>query len=335
MKKQQIIIALSVVLFFILVYFMGRDLFTGGSVSQENPAEYNIDKYRMVDSSKICYHEIKQIPIPLEQLNGLTVDDSSRLYVTADQKVLFFDSQWVRKGGFKLDTTANCISLSTKNTLLLGIGAEICEYAMDGKQIRQFEPLNSEGYITSIVQIGENIFAADAGNKIVLKYDDQGKLLQEIGRKDSTKGISGFILPSLYFDLAKGPGEDLWVSNPGLHLLQNFDENGKLNTSWGEATIRLEGFAGCCNPVDFAILPDGSFVTYEKGMDRIKIYNRAGMFDCVVSAPTNIDEAALTNCSIGAKVHDLAADAAGNIFVLDDGAKMIRVYQKKQIENGR
>ncbi len=329
MKVQKIIIALSVLLFFILVYFMGRDLFTGGSVSQENPAEYNIDKYRMVDSSKICYREIKQIPIPLEQLNGMTVDGSSQIYVAADQKVLFFDNQWLRKGGFKLDTVANCISLSAKNTLLLGIGAEILEYGMNGNLIRRYESLNADGFITSIAQIGENIFAADAGNKIVLRYNEQGKLLQEIGRKDSTKGISGFILPSLYFDLAMGPGEDLWVSNPGLHLLQSFDENGKLNTQWGETSIRLEGFAGCCNPVDFAILPDGSFVTYEKGMDRIKIYSRAGIFECVVSAPTSIDEAALTNCSIGAKVHDLAVDTLGNNFVLDDFAKMIRVYQKR------
>jgi hypothetical protein len=211
----------------------------------------------------------------------------------------------------------------------VGIGAQVEEFGIDGKSIRKWKALNGDGFITSIVRIGEFVYVADAGNKIVLQYDWEGNLLKEIGRKDTIHGISGFILPSSYFDVAMGPGEDLWVSNPGLHLLQNFDENGKLNTSWGETSMGLEGFAGCCNPVDFAILPDGSFVTYEKGMDRIKIYNRAGIFECVVSAPTTINEAALTNCSIGSKVHDLVADAAGNIFVLDDNAKMIRVFQKK------
>jgi hypothetical protein len=328
MKKQQIIITFLILLFLALVYFMGRDLFTGGSVSQTNPAEYNIDKYRMVDSSKICYAEIKQIPIALEQLNGIAVDKNSNVYLAADQEVQIFDAQWKQRGGFKLDTAATCIALGAKNTLLLGMGAHVEEYGMDGKQIRNWKPLNAEGYITSIVQIGELIYVADAGNKIVLQYDAIGNLQKEIGRKDTTHGISGFILPSLYFDVAMGPGEDLWVSNPGLHLLQNFDENGKLNTSWGEPSIRLEGFAGCCNPVDFAILPDGYFVTYEKGMDRVKIYNQAGIFECVVTAPTTIDEAALTNCSIGAKVHDLAVDTEGNILVLDDYSKMIRVFRK-------
>ncbi len=329
MKKQQIIIAFLVLLFFVLVYFMGRDLFTGGSVSQVNPAEYNIDKYRMVDSSKICYSEIIQIRLLLEQFNGICFDKNSNLYFTGDQEVQIYDPQLKRNGGFKIDTVANCIAVGSKNTILLGSGAQIVEYSMNGQLIRKWDSQSSEGYITSIVQIGDFIYAADAGNKIVLKFDESGKILAEIGRKDTARGIPGFILPSLYFDVAMGPGEDLWVSNPGLHLLQNFDENGKLNTSWGEASIRLEGFAGCCNPVDFAILPDGSFVSYEKGMDRIKIYNRAGVFECVVSAPTTIDEAALTNCSIGAKVHDLAVDAEGKIYALDDDAKMIRVYQKK------
>jgi hypothetical protein len=329
MKKQQIIIALLILLFLVLVYFMGRDLFTGGSVSQDNPAEYNIDKYRIVDSSKICYREAKQVPLSLEQLNGLTADKNSNVYVTGDQEVQVYDSNWKLKSSFRLDTSATCIALGSRQTLLLGMGAHVEEYDLDGKQLCKWKPLNADGYITSLVQIGEFIYVADAGNKIVLKYDEGGNLLGEIGRKDTTLGISGFILPSLYFDVAMGPGEDLWVSNPGRHLLQNFAANGKLNTSWGEPSIQLEGFAGCCNPVDFAILPDGCFVTYEKGMDRVKIYNQAGVFVCVVSAPTTIDDPALADCSIGAKVHDLAIDPSGNILVLDDFSKMIRVYQKK------
>jgi hypothetical protein len=329
MKPQKIIIALSVLLFFVLVFFMGRDLFTGGSVNQDNPAEYNIDKYRLVDTSEICYLEVKQIPISLGRLYGMTVDKNSTIYLTGDQEVQIYDSELMKIGGFKLDSSANCMTMGAKGTLLLGIGARVVEFGPDGKSIRKWNPLNPDGYITSIVQIGEFVYAADAGNKVVLQYDGEGNLLKEIGRKDTARGISGFILPSLYFDVAMGPGEDLWVSNPGLHLLQNFDEKGKLNTLWGETSMGLEGFAGCCNPVEFAILPDGSFVTYEKGMDRIKIYNRAGVFECVVSAPTTINEAALTNCSEGAKIHDLAVDATGNIYVLDDYAKMIRVYQKK------
>jgi hypothetical protein len=169
---------------------------------------------------------------------------------------------------------------------------------------------------------------ADAGNRVVLQYDVKGELKKEIGRKDSLKRIDGFILPSPYFDVAMGPGEDLWVANTGMHLLQNFSEDGKLITSWGETSMQLEGFAGCCNPAHFTILPDGCFVTYEKGMDRVKLYNRAGIFVCVITAPTTIDESALTVCNNGARVHDLAVDQEGRVLVLDAKEKMICVYTK-------
>ena len=329
MKKQQIIIVLLILLFFALVYFMGRDLFTGGSVSQENPAEYNIDKYRIVDSSKICYRELTEIPVNLGELYGLTVDKNSNVYLTGDKEVQIYNPQFKLKGGFKIDTSANCIAISSQQTLFLGISDHVETFKMDGRQIAKWKPLNSDGYITSIVQIGEFIFVADAGNKVVLRYDETGNLRGEIGKKDTIHGIDGLILPSLYLDVAMGPGEDLWVNNTGRHLMQNFSTDGKLNTSWGETSIRLEGFAGCCNPVHFAILPGGDFVTYEKGMDRVKIYNRAGTFVCVVTAPTSIDESALSNCSIGAKIHDLSVDpVSGNILVLDNNSKMIRVYQK-------
>ena len=329
MKRQQLVIILLVVLFFLLVYFMGRDLFTGGPVSQHNPTEYNIDKYKIVDSSKICYNEILHASISLEEINGIAVDQNSDIYITGDQEVQFFDSNLQIKAVFKLDTMANCIAIGGQNTLYLGIGAHVETFSKDGQRISQWKPLNGEGYITSIVQIGGFVYAADAGNRVVLQYDEEGIIRREIGRKDTLHGINGLILPSLYLDVAAGPGDDLWVNNTGRHLLQSFSENGKLNTAWGETSIMLEGFAGCCNPVHFAILPDGYFVTYEKGMDRIKMYDRAGIFVCVVTAPTEIDESALSNCNEGAKVHDLCVDpSSGNILVLDASKKMIRVFQK-------
>ncbi|MFN8206049.1 MAG: hypothetical protein U0T82_01380 [Bacteroidales bacterium] len=327
MKKQQIIIALSVLLLLVIVFFMGRDLFTKPG-NPDNPTEYNIDKYRIVDSSRICYRELKRIPIAFDNPAGLALDSKQNIYVAGDQSILIFDAQYRRKGSFALDTLVSCLAITNRQSILAGKGSVVEEFDRNGKSLRKWTPYNENSYLTSIVQIGEFIYVADAGNRVVLQYNVKGELQNEIGRKDSLKGIGGFILPSPYFDVALGPGEDLWVANTGMHLLQNFAEDGKLITSWGETSMQLEGFAGCCNPAHFAILPDGCFVTYEKGMDRVKLYNRAGIFVCVVTAPTNIDESALTNCNIGARVHDLAVDAEGNILVLDAKDKMICVYSK-------
>ncbi|MBM3243119.1 hypothetical protein FJZ31_43220, partial [Candidatus Poribacteria bacterium] len=50
----------------------------------------------------------------------------------------------------------------------------------------------------------------------------------------------------------------------------------------GYLSMDIDGFCGCCNPVNFAMLPDGRFVTCEKGLPRVKIYDADGTFSGVV-----------------------------------------------------
>jgi hypothetical protein len=150
-----------------------------------------------------------------------------------------------------------------------------------------------------------------------------------IGKKDKSKGVDGFIIPSFYFDVAVGPDNELWIVNPGKHEVCNFTEKGDFRTSWGLASMQTNGFAGCCNPIHFSILPDGRFVTCEKGLDRIKVHDQSGKFECVVALLNDGNTEALTNCSIGARIHDLACDSEGTIYVLDASSKMVRIFNRK------
>ena len=45
------------------------------------------------------------------------------------------------------------------------------------------------------------VFAADAGNRVILRYDKSGKLLRRIGEKDKERNVAGFIIPSPFFDV--------------------------------------------------------------------------------------------------------------------------------------
>ncbi|MBU4493955.1 MAG: hypothetical protein KJ874_01485, partial [Acidobacteria bacterium] len=96
-------------------------------------------------------------------------------------------------------------------------------------------------------------------------------------------------------------------------------------TSWGEASMDIEGFCGCCNPSHFAVLPDGSFVTSEKGIPRVKIYDRLGRLASVVAGPDRFDE--------GTKGLDTAADADGRIYILDPSRKRVRIFSEKKRDN--
>jgi hypothetical protein len=143
----------------------------------------------------------------------------------------------------------------------------------------------------------------------------------EIEGKSGNDQIHGFIIPSPYFDLAFNPSGELWVVNPGKHTLENYTVDGKLRTWWEATSIKIEGFSGCCNPAHFAFLPDGSFVTSEKGLVRIKTYNPSGEFNNVVAAPLKFKEEG--------HAPDLAVDDQGNIYALDLDKKMIRLFVKK------
>ena len=191
----------------------------------------------------------------------------------------------------------------------------------DGTVKAIWEVINERAVITSIATTDEFVFAADAGNKIVYQYDLNGQLIKEIGKKDTLTGAPGFIIPSPYFDLLIGTQGKLWVVNPGRHAFENYDFDGNLISSWDRTSMQLEGFCGCCNPSNIALLSDGSYVTSEKGLERIKIHSPNGDFKTVVAGPESFEE--------GTKGLDLAVDSKDRIYVLDPIKKLIRIFEKK------
>ena len=83
------------------------------------------------------------------------------------------------------------------------------------------------------------------------------------------------------------------------------------------------------------MLPDGKFVTCEKGLPRIKVYNADGSFDSVVAGPKSFVENA-RSCALGGMADcrsggmDIAVDSKGRVIVMDPVGKTVRIF--KQIE---
>jgi len=176
-----------------------------------------------------------------------------------------------------------------------------------------------------------DIFVADAGSRIVLHYDTDGKLINRIGGKNKERNIPGFVIPSPYFDLAIAGDGLLRVVNPGRHRIEAYTFDGDLEFSWGKYSPDIEGFCGCCNPVNFAILEDGSFVTAEKGLVRVKVYDSQGNFKAVVAGPEQLIAAGGGNAANGsASGFDLAVDNKQQILILDIIRNVIRTFAKKK-----
>ncbi len=300
--------------------FLGyRSLSRKQVTESENPYEYNIKAFLDIPDSLIHYSEIKKIATGLNNNYGIAVDSLTRLYVTGDSSVVIFNADGKVHTFFSLPSSANCIAVDEKFTIYLGMHNHVDVYDFNGKRTAIWEPLEENSYITSIAVSPENVYVADAGKQIVLRYNKSGTLLNRIGDKDEARDIPGFIVPSPYFDVAVDPDGFIWVVDPGRQSLENYKPNGDLRSFWGTATMRLEGFSGCCNPSNIALLPDGSFVTSEKGLERVKVHNRIGEFVSVVAPPK-----LFARGTVGL---DLAADTNGLIYVLDPKAGCVRIFQ--------
>jgi hypothetical protein len=203
-----------------------------------------------------------------------------------------------------------------------------------GKRVAAWEDLGPKAILTSLAAGEQDVLVADAGNRIVLRYDPAGKLLNKIGQRDPQRQIRGFVIPSPYFDLALSADGLVRVVNPGAHRIEAYTLDGHLELFWGKHGEGIEGFCGCCNPTNIAILPDGRFVTSEKGIPRVKIYAADGEFAGVVAGPETLapTETILEETRPDHKlpVFDVAADSRGRVLVLDPLIGKVRVFENVQ-----
>jgi hypothetical protein len=325
--KQKIIIGISVALLLLAVFLIARDLFRQSAAPTDASCcgdDYSVLK--QMDTSLIGYSKIKIIETNLKELSGIALDDSQNIFVCGNKQVTVFDADGKKTGGFNIDTMAGCIATDGSN-LYLGMGPGLGHYSIDGEPLAFGKAFNTEGYITSIAINGDHVYAADAISKRILKYTKDGKFIQDIGRKDSLTGSTGFVIPSLCFDIAFGAFNDLWAVNPGKLIIQNYTASGYIQSFWGKASSENNGFTGCCNPAHIAVLPNGSFVTYEKGIDKIKVFDPTGRFLCLVAGAGSFKGNSDFQLGNNNLVKDMTIGTDGRIYVLD-AYNQINVFNK-------
>lgn len=302
------------------LYFGYRAISDNKRTVSENPFEYNIERYKIIDPELLHYTETNLIPICFQEVSGIALDIENNIIVTGDQSVLIMKPDGQALITISTNETAKCIHVDENGDLYLSMTDHIEIYNSDGVKKAQWESLGENAYITSITSSEEFVFVADAGNRIVVKYDKSGTVLLRIAGKDESRDIPGCIIPSGFFDVSIDPDGFLWVVNTGRHSIENYTFDGDLRTSWGMYSMDIEGFSGCCNPTHITILDDGKFVTSEKGIPRIKVYNRLGNLESVVAGPDQFID--------GTEGLDLALDSNGRIFVLDPAKKAVRIFEK-------
>lgn len=327
--RQKIIITISLLLFALVLFLMFTDFFNNTEKVRLTDIDSSYVKMKLVDTSLIKYKEIRFIQHTVSEASGLAVDDQSNIYISGKNIVQIISNNWTDITNFTIDSSATCLAVGSNKDIFLGMGNHIEVYNNQGKLLAKWKAFNEKSCITSVAIGEKDVFVADAANRLVLRYDLKGNFQNNIGKKDEQKGVEGFVIPSPYFDLGIDYFDNLWVVNPGKHQLNNFTESGNFRTAWGKtSTTEIDGFTGCCNPAQFCFGSDGSFITYEKKANRIKIYNHSGEFQCVV-APSESFTQFKSETNTDPLVKDLAVNSKGEILALEAASKGIRVFAKR------
>ena len=148
----------------------------------------------------------------------------------------------------------------------------------NGKLEDEWGPFEDKSFITSVASNHTRVAYADAGNKMVVILDKQGRVEKIIGQNDGQ-----FILPSPYFDVALDSTNNLYVANTGHRRIETRSPDGKLTDEFGEPGMAPVHFADVAILLTL-LLPANGFITAEKGINRIKILGKKGEFIEFVSS---------------------------------------------------
>jgi hypothetical protein len=300
------------------------------------PYVYDIEELAKIDPNLILYEESAEaIATGFEASRAIAIDFKGRICVAGDKVIRIFAASGDLVDEVKLADYPRCLTVTSDGRFYVGMRDHVEVYDNAGKRLARWESLGNDAVLTSITVSKNDVFVADAGNEVVVHYDTTGKLLNYIGKKDADRNIPGFHIPSPYFDVAVGSDGLLRVANTGRMSIEAYTFDGDLEFSWGKASVKLEDFTPCCNPVNFAILADDSFVTCEKGLVRVKIYDADGAFVGVVAGPEQLVEGGTWRiCYFPAECQkggfDVAVDRQGRVFVLDTIKNIVRIFSREK-----
>ncbi len=271
-------------------------------VAVDNRAEY---------PESIYYRESRSVQLPFEQASCIAITDRNIL-VCGNKKLLLLSTGAVLEKVVELKSAPLAICHNREFGIFMAFNNHIGLYSYEGDFIEEVFQLDGKNKITSMILFSGYLFLADTVGKKIIRYNIHDKKHMEINRYNEQK----FILPSPYFELAAGQEGTFFVTDPGRRKIVNLDINMNYLSSWGKSSIALDGFAGCCNPVQLAVTNRVEFITAEKGNNRIKLYSEKGEFLDLILINDNLPK--------GAEIRDIAVDGNNSLYILED--KVLEIF---------
>ncbi len=319
--RTGIILGLSAVVAAIAFVFVARDARRPGPGSAW---VYDADRFRETDPALLLYRETARFELGFQAARGIALARDNRLYAVGDATLRLFDADGMPIRDVALPGEPRCVAVGPQGEAYIGMDGRVAVWTPDGDRISFWPDFGPRARLVSLVWHDDEVFVADAGNRTVARHAPDGTFRATLARPaglDEHGESVGLIVPSPHLDIAMAPDGLLRVVNPGRQRIEAVTMDGKTEWMWGRASFGIEGFSGCCNPTDIAILANGDIVTAEKGLPRVKVHRSlTGELVGVVAGPEAFDEKTAGM--------DLAVDSQDRIFVLDPMRGHVRIYER-------
>lgn len=296
----------------------GRWLSSRLDRDEGNPFEYDLSAFRRTDPALVHYRESGLIRLPGTGARALAVGPRDAIYAAGNDAIAVFDASGAQIASFPTDEPAGCLAVNAQGTVFAGMRDHVEVFGPDGALLSRWTGLGDSACLTAVDATPRAVFVADAGNRLVWRFDPEGRLLGTLEGHGPPERPGPFVIPSPYFDLRAAGDGTIWIAHPGRQKVERFTPQGEWLSGWGRASMETDGFSGCCNPVHIALTPDGAVATSEKGLARIKVYDPAGRLLSVVAGPEHF--------APNTPPLDIAVDSAGRVLALDAPRGLIRVF---------
>jgi hypothetical protein len=184
---------------------------------------YDLEKLGRIDPNLILYEEAAPaIDTGFSVSHSIAVAPDGSIYIAGDKAVRILAESGTLLGEIKLADIPRCLAVAGDGKIYIGMKDHVEIYDGQRTQLAIWENLGKDAVLTSIAVSENDVFVADAGNRIVHHFDTTGKLINRIGAKDKDRKIPGFFIPSPHFDLAIASDGLLRVVNPGNHRIEAY-----------------------------------------------------------------------------------------------------------------
>lgn len=253
----------------------------------------------------------------LNSLCGIAMGGDGNVYVLGDGEVRVFEAGGSLIRTWRAPQNALCLSIDAEQRVYIGSIGRVDFFDKEGRPAGGFAAgtQSKPAQVTAVKSHGSDILVADAAARLIRRYSRAGNQIGEIGTRNRTRS---FMLPNRWLDMDVDVHGVIRATDSGRHQVTSWLLDGTPAASFGKfGHQKPEDFVGCCNPVNLAIGADGSIVTAEKVIPRIKVYDSSGKLLALIG-PEHFDPLC---------VHlYLAVDSRGRIYAADPVRLQIKIF---------